>query len=452
MTTSSPAIEVVPAQPVTAKARSGLLQAASGSFALNVLNLVATVVLTAVLTRAMTVDAFGIYSWVIAAVTLLTVPAVLGVDRLLVRDVAVYLSRAAHAQLRGLVRWTFALVTIVSLVIVGAGVAVSLLTGAMSSTQWAALAIGLVALPFVAGGRVLGSALMGGGQIVVGQIPELALRPALMLLLVAVMVLALGTPLDAGVVVAVYAATAAMALLVALAILDRRLLRGLEPARPSYETRTWGVAAVALALLSGAALINSQTGIALLGLLDTPSATGLYSVAQRGALLVAFPLLAVNAALAPTAARLWAAREVDQLQRLVTRAARATLAASAAIAIVFIAFGRPLLGAIFGGPFTEASGALTILTIGQVANVATGSVALLLVMSGNQWRAGLGIVAGMLLNIGLGVVLIPTLHADGAAIAAAASLICSNTIHVFIARRALGIDPTPLGLPAVHRA
>jgi O-antigen/teichoic acid export membrane protein len=424
---------------------------ASASFGLNVLNLAATVGLTALLARTMTVDAFGLYSWVVAIVTLLTIPAVLGVDRLLVRDVAVHVSRSAFADARGLIRWTSLLVLGVSLAIAAAGVLAFTVLG-NGSPQWAALLIGLVALPFVAAGRVTGSALMGGGHVVIGQAADLVLRPVALIALVVAAVVVLRSPIDATTAVALFAVSAAVALAVGAYALRRRVLVSMSAVAPTYRPREWAAAAVALTLLSGAALINTQMGVALLGVFDTPDATGLYAVAQRGALLVAFPLMAVNAALAPTAARLWAAREIGQLQNLVTRSARGSLVVAIGIALVFAVAGRTLLGGIFGSPFEAATGALAILTIGQVFNVATGSVATLLIMSGHQWRAGLGIVAGAVLNGAVAIFLIPTLHAEGAAIAATASLVVSNLIHVVICRRTLGIDPSPIGLAPLRIA
>jgi O-antigen/teichoic acid export membrane protein len=428
------------------RTRVGTLgRVASASFGLNVLNLAATVGLTALLARTMSVDAFGLYSWVVAIVTLLTIPAVLGVDRLLVRDVAVHVSRAAFADARGLIRWTALLVLGVSIAIAVTGATAFALLG-NGSAQWAALLIGLLALPFVAAGRVTGSALMGGGHVVIGQAADLVLRPVALIVLVVAAVVVLRSPVDAPTAVALFAVSAAVALAVGAYALRRRVLSSMSAATPTYRPREWAAAAIALTLLSGAALINTQMGVALLGVLDTPDAAGLYAVAQRGALLVAFPLMAVNAALAPTAARLWAARDVDQLQKLVTRAARGSLVVAVGIALVFAVGGRMLLGGIFGSPFEAATGALAILTIGQVFNVATGSVATLLIMSGHQWRAGLGIVVGAALNGAVAIFLIPTLHADGAAIAATASLVLSNLIHVVICRRTLGIDPSPIGL------
>jgi O-antigen/teichoic acid export membrane protein len=146
------------------------------------------------------------------------------------------------------------------------------------------------------------------------------------------------------------------------------------------------------------------------------------------------------------AARAWEARRTTELQHLVTRAARGTLLASLPIAIVFIFFGETVLRVLFDSNFGEAAQSLAILSAGQLFNAAAGSVATLLIMSGNQWRAGLGIIAGAVINVVLALILIPTLHAEGAAIAATVSIVVSNSVHVLIARRTLGIDTTALGL------
>jgi O-antigen/teichoic acid export membrane protein len=118
------------------------------------------------------------------------------------------------------------------------------------------------------------------------------------------------------------------------------------------------------------------------------------------------------------------------------------------LALIFIFFGGAILAFCFGPTFAYGADALAILSVGQLFNAAAGSVATLLIMSGNQWRAGLGIIGGAVLNVLLALILIPTMHAQGAAIAAAVSLIVSNSIHVIIARRTLGIDTTAVGLPA----
>jgi O-antigen/teichoic acid export membrane protein len=431
----------------------GLLQAATGSFALNVVNLGATVLATAALARLMDLTSFGIYSWVIATITLLTVPAVLGGDRLLVRDVATYMVRGSYGHVRGLLRRTALLVVLMCVAIGVGAAAVALAMGrpADQATQHA-LAIGLLALPALALGRIAQGGLMGLHAVVMGQAPDLALRPILLLGLIGGTAIFASTSIGAPWAVALYGLSALGALAVAGALLSRQMGRLVGSATPEFESRRWVAAAFGLVLLSGGLVINSQIGVVLLGVLDAPQSAGIYSVAQRGAALVAFPLMALSAALAPTAARMWAAGERSGLQRIVTLGARGVLVASLPIALLFIVAGDRILALIFGPEFVVAGTALSILCLGQLANAATGSVATLLIMTGNGVRAGLGIGVGIALNVGLALILIPTYHATGAAIAAAISLLTSNLIHVVMARSSLGLDSTALGLFAKRSA
>lgn len=428
-----------------------LARVASGGLLLNVFNTGATVLGTALLARVMDLAAFGVYSWVVATVALLTVPAILGVDRLLVRDTAVYLARGAYGHVRGLLKRSAQLVTISCLLIAAGGVAIALLAGrAASQGTVLALAIGIIALPMLAYGRVAQSALMGIQRIVLAQVPDLLVRPAA-LLLMAFVAFAAGTRLDGAQAVLLFTVSCALSAVLVVAFARRGVRASVPAAQPEFDTRRWLLAAFALALVSGGQLVNSQLGTVMLGLLDKPEAAGLYAVAQRGALLIAFPLMAVGAALAPTAARLWAAGQITQLQRLVTLGGRGILLAAVPIALAFILFGDDLLRLVFGASFSAAGGALVVLSLGQLVNAATGSVATLLVMSGNTWRAGAGMAAGILLNLVLAVLLIPTLHSVGAAAAASVGLGVSNLILVVITRRRLGIDSTALGLPARQR-
>jgi O-antigen/teichoic acid export membrane protein len=443
----------VPDAPIAAvrAPRSGLrnlARAATGGFGLNVINTAATVLTTVVLARTMELGAFGTYSWVVATVYLLSVPALLGLDRLLIRDVAVYLAREAPQHARGLMRRSAQVVAVSSLVIVSLVALVALVvvspTDATTST---ALVIGVLALPALALAWLAQSALIGMHKVVLGQVPELALRPVLLLALIAVVALVAG-PIQAPTAALLFTVSAFVTAAFGFAILRLRSTTSIRRAAPAYDLRRWLMAGVGLSVLSGAQFANSQIGVVALGVLDDADAAGLFAVAQRGALLVAFPLLALNAALAPTAARLWSRGETAQLQRLVTASARGVLLAALPIAIGFVMIGGSILALVFGNDFTAASPALAILSLAQIANVATGSVALLLMMTGHQTRAGIGILFGLGVNLGLCVILVPSMHAEGAALAAAAGIVVANLIHVAIARSTLRIDPTALGLLA----
>jgi hypothetical protein len=151
--------------------------------------------------------------------------------------------------------------------------------------------------------------------------------------------------------------------------------------------------------------------------------------------------MALSAARADCRA-LWAAGD-RRLQRLVTLGAwRARRIAADRPPVHRCRRSHP--GAHLRPEFVAAGTALSIPCTASW-NAATGSVATLLIMTGNGVRAGLGIAVGIALNVGLALVLIPTYGVTGAAIAAAVSLLASNLIHVVMARSSLGLDSTALG-------
>jgi O-antigen/teichoic acid export membrane protein len=359
---------------------------------------------------------------------------------------AVYARQSAFALVRGLLERAAQLTLLASLVLaLLTGVGAWLIAGGTVTPSVLAFWAAAAALPAMSLGRVMQSGLMGLHHVVLGQFPDYVLRPALLLVLVSLGIVAMGPVLSAPAAVALYATSAWAAALVAIFLLRARRPAERRGAPAEYRTRTWLWATVALATLSSAAIINTQAGVVMLGLLGGPDSTGLYAVAQRGALLVAFPLAAVNAAIAPTAARLWSGGDHAALRRLVTVSARGVLLASLPVALTFVVFGRPILSLLFGAEFGDADLALAIVSLGQVVNAATGSVAVLLMMTSHQRQATIAIALGALVNVVLGGVLIPGLQESGAAIAAAASLVVSNGLMVIVTRRSLGIDPTALG-------
>ncbi len=437
-------------KPTETSGRPGLrqlAQAAVGSFGLSVLNTAATLVTTVLLARVLGVTDYGVFAFVTATVTLLAVPAIVGVDRLLVRDVAVFSEQRMYGMARGLVRRAAQLVLAISVSIALASAAIAwFLAGGVVTLAVLTFWVGVAGLPVLALLRVVQSALMGLGHVVAGQSGELLVRPFIFLgLMLPTLVLTSGQ-LSAPGAVGLSSLSVVVACAAGIVLLRARTPQSMRTATPEYRTRNWAISAVSLGFLSAAAIINTQTGVVLLGAMAGPEPAGLYAVAQRGAVLVAFPLAAVGTSIAPLAARLWTSNERDHLQRLVTLSARGALLAALPVAGAFILFGPQILAFFFGSGFAAAALALSIVSVGQVVNTATGSASVLLVMTGNQRLAGLGITVGATVNIVVTVLLIPAFGVEGAAIAATISLILSNVLLVLLLRRTLRIDSTVLGI------
>lgn len=423
--------------------RSPLARGASGAFVLKVIDAGAALLIALVLARLLGAEEFGRYSVVIAWVSLLTIPALLGMENLTVRHVAGYTTKGDLPHLRGLVRFVVGVVAVVSILVAAIAASVGVAFG-LPGIAATTFAIGMALIPMAALTRILQAATRGLHRVVAGLIPELVVTPGLLLLFIALGWLGAAPTLDAtwavGINVAATAAGAATAALILARLLPREL--GGIPART--EARSWLVTAMPLLLIGGMQMVIRQADIVLLGLIQGPRAAGIYAVATRGSQLVSFLLYAVNTALAPNISRLHVAGRRDELQRIVTRSARVVLAVAAPIAGALIVFGPTFLS-VFGEEFRDGATALAILAVAQLFNAATGSVGNLLTMTGHERDAAAGFGLSGIANVGLNLALIPSLGIVGAALANAGSLAIWNILLTLAVRRRLGIHATALG-------
>lgn len=395
---------------------------------------------TVALSRLLGVTQYGIYALALAWLNLLIVLATFGIEKLLVRHVTVYVYREQWSLLVGILRWANSMVLGISLVLCGAVWWLSWwVYGNSDPTLAWAISLMSLALPLLALSRLRQGALQGLGHTIMSQVPEMAVRPLLMLLLIGIV---LGGNL------AVRAAIPAVmlyviAMAVAFGIGFVALLWAIPPQRraivPAYQARVWLLSALPLMLISGAYIVNIRTDILMLGSLLGPTAAGMYTVASRGAELVRFISLAVNIPLAPIIARLYAAGDIAELQRQVYRSTAIMTVGALGLVVPMIAFGHWFLR-IFGPDFVAAYPALAILCIGQVANAAMGLVVQLMTMSNHEQEAAFAVGLGAAINIGLNIVLIPQLGLVGAAIASTVSALIWNIVLTVRVQTILGIS------------
>jgi O-antigen/teichoic acid export membrane protein len=384
---------------------------------------------------------YGRYVYAIAWAGLLTTPAILGLDRFLVRGIAVYGVREQWSLMKGLLRRTNELVLITSVVIAAGGcaVAIGFLGGDL---RWTFL-IGMLLIPLTTLTLLRQGAMQAIGRVVAGQLPEYLIRPFLILAAVCV----LGT-LDRRALTSTTAIIAnvggvAVAFGVGAVLLRRALPKVLRTVTPRYETANWIRASLPMMLISGVWLANNYLATLVVGTLDGPRAAGVYSVVEKGAELIVLVLVAANMPLAPAIARMHAVNDTGGLQHTTERVAQLTLLVSAPIAAGFAIFPGIYLG-IFGPGFQAGATALTILALAQLVNAFAGPAGNVLIMTGHERAAVIGIAAGLVANVVLGVALVPELGVTGGAIASGSSLVMWNTVLVVLARRKVGVNVTAL--------
>jgi O-antigen/teichoic acid export membrane protein len=315
-------------------------------------------------------------------------------------------------------------------------------TDALSPSVLAIAAISMLFLPLT---TLFGAALRVVSSGIVGQLPQFAVRPLTFLTVLIAVLVASPHALTADVAMYIQGVAVVLAALMGAFWLRRRQPEQLRQVSPTYELRRWLRSVVPCSLLGGLMLISTQADILMLGLLGTAHQVGLYRVAVNGANLVMMPLIAVSLYIEPQVSAMYSQGERVGLQRLLSLSARSSFGIALATTCVFWFFGTGLLRLVFGGAYLRAFWPLAILCLGQLINVGTGSVGLILTMTGHEayaaWIAGLAAV----LNVALNAVLIPDLGGVGAAISTVIAMVTWNGLMLIGVKNKTGLNAAIFG-------
>ena len=422
--------------------RRFIVKAMSGTVALKVLNVGLMYANSLLLVRLAGVSGYGEYSYIIAWVYILLIPAALGFEGVINRELAVYSVRRSWADAKGLLGFSNQLVLLSSVLLAIVAVVGCWLLGLAENGQaLMAFAIGIASLPFVALSRLRVGALQAMKSVVASQLPEAIVHPGILFVcsggLFALHLLGLsaglGLPelkkLPVPVVMSIYWVATAIAFYVGSLLQTRKIGPKLYKSRSRYSRGLWLRAAMPMLLIGSMYVINGQTDSVMLGILKDNASVGIYKVANQGAGLISFVQVAFATALGPIFVTVFAQGDIARLRQIIKQSCRATFALSAVLAVGLVLSSHWFL-LMFGPEVLAGRTALFILMGGQLVNAFTGATAQLLIMTGHDRDTALGVSVSAVVNVVLNAVLIPPYGINGAAIATAISMVLWNVILV----------------------
>lgn len=421
-----------------------LAKAIAGTFSIRVLNIGLAYIVSLILTHLLGADGYGSYVYALALIGFLQIPSMLGINSLITREIAIYQTQRKWGLAKGLVRWANINILSLSLAIgFGSGLIIWQFQDKFKVENINVLLIALLLLPLSNFLKIKESQLQGVGHIVKGQLPDVIIRPILLIILFPSFYFLFKRQFNPTWAISIYVLATGICLVSMSLIIARAIPQKITQSVPEYNNRFWLKEAIPMLLISSMYLINNETDTLMLGVLTSSTSVGIYSIANRGASLMNFILSVFNVAIAPTIASLYAAGDRKKLQKLVKQSANMVLLTSLPIALVLIVFGQWFLG-MFGQEFIQGQAVLNILCIGKLINASTGAVALLLNMTGYQKYTFIGVAISAILNIILNAAFIPYWGAEGAAMATAVSTVIWNILLVFFVQRKLNINMNPL--------
>jgi O-antigen/teichoic acid export membrane protein len=392
-----------------------------------------------IIARIVGVDTYGVYAYVFAWMVVLAYFSALGFDVGLLRFVPVYEAKCAWPLLRGVIQYAQRRALFVGLSVILIGVFV--VEGWVSSPQLKSTFLaGFALVPILALVRIRCSVVRAFGGVTSALVPDRVVRDGILIGLIVVASLGMGWTLSAPFVMVATLISSALGLVCAGIAIRRRRPRAIDNILPAYDIAAWRQAAIPLVILGASESLLNRTGVILLGWIADTKDAGIYSLAFNIALVVTMPRIAINTLFAPVISDLYARRDTETMQVLITRTSSWTFAAGFCIAAALFVLADPLL-AWFGGGYEAGVPALRILLISQVMAASAGSQLYVMTMTGHERSAAVLLVSCTMVNAGASALLIGTFGLTGAATGTAVSLVVWNVAMSFFLWRCLRLLP-----------
>ena len=199
-----------------------------------------------------------------------------------------------------------------------------------------------------------------------------------------------------------------------------------------------------------AIFIISQADIWIIGAYCSQEEVAIYAPAAFLVRCITIPLVLVNAVVPSLIAEMTAQGKYRELERNLR--ATATLASLPAMPIlaVFIFFGEPILGILYGEHYCQGAKVLMILSLGRLVSVAVGLCGQCLMMGGQQNLMLITSLVSGAVSICGAFILVDKAGYLGVAIAFTGGVIMQNLLQLLLVRKTMGLW-TFIGWPAKEK-
>lgn len=422
-------------------ALTALMRGAGGGWLVNVAGLAVAFTIMILLTKTLGAEGYGALHYTLAWAEVLGMLAPLGMDKLVIRELAVYRAASQWSLIRGVLRsgacWTF----------IGAGIGIAVVVGfawlmreRLDEAMWPVFWVAAALVPMRALLHWRHGVLVGLNRPVAGLMTTAVNYPLAWLAMIGFWLIVMPSTLTPSVAAIAALVGLFIAVLIAEVQIQPRLDRQAMRAGPvQVNTREWLSAALPMMFIIALALCNLRADVIMLGAIRGSSDAGVYAVAAQFAFLVRLAIVAVNPALAPLAANTNGTR----LQSIARSASRLAFGPAVICTLVLLLMGQWVL-TWFSIEFADGYAAMCVLAVALLTVTAFGPVETVLLMKGHQRIAAASAAAASIVNIVLNAAFIPQWGMLGAASATAISTIAWALMMTLAVWRRLGFTMTIL--------
>ena len=419
--------------------RRPLITGLSATLAVRLCAIGLTFIQTLALTRVFGAEIYGTLSLAISVGALVTLALSLGMDQVIMRDLA----RIGPAHARTSPIWQNTLGQTARAVIPLATVAtLAAVCLTVQSGNAAFLAIA-ISLPLLLARKLLENWVLGAGAVLRSMLASQIVFPVAITLGAATLLLG-PVPADLRAAGILYT-TAALASVTAALILAAGTIRQTLPQTLKTTDLAPLATGRALALVTFGFLASQHIDVLLTGLLSDPTDTALVRVCARVAEMLGLLRMVAVLHFKPKLAAAYGQQNRAQL-----------IAQTRTHTLIIVTSGHPLFAALwllaphllslFGPEFIAAAPVLRLYLIAVALTLLAGPCTLLLTLCDAEKTAARILWIALAINLILDLILIPRFGAIGCASANIAALATLSVLGILATRRLIGIDPSVLAL------
>ncbi len=232
----------------------------------------------------------------------------------------------------------------------------------------------------------------------------------------------------------IYTALTLGVVLLSGVLLRRDLPKEIYKSKTKYRSRDWMLIALPMLFGNISQIILNRTDVLMLGTMLNMQVTGLYSAANRLALLNVIVLTAVNTAAAPMLSAAFHSGRLHHFNIILRKGIFWSGMGALPFFIMILLWPSQLLG-IFGKDFTTGTALLRVLGTGQFINALTGPVGKALLMADYQRQYAISLSLAAVINVIGNLIVIPRWGATGAACVTAFTVVLLNVLQLWMLNR-----------------
>ena len=214
----------------------------------------------------------------------------------------------------------------------------------------------------------------------------------------------------------------------------------LKPIRIKSDYNSWKFLRESFPMMLSSAILVVLGWIDtfILGIFESDDVVGIYSVSLKIATLTSFGLQAINSILAPKISAAYKQEDMITFKKLIRFSTRLNFLITLLLISVIIIFHCYILE-FFGEEFLAGSIILLTLCIGQVVNSLSGSVGVILQMTGHQKKFRNFVLIALITNIILNLIFTPIYGAIAIAVSTVISMALWNLLGAIYLKKKLNI-------------